>query len=93
MGITATGSGYGSLLGAIPGLSGGIARKLANRMTSREFEKLKNAVLNKDQLEVNIVLRELMEKHDLLRGAASAAGAAEAGSQLEDIIRGEGTAP
>lgn len=86
VGIAATGSGYGSLLGAIPGLSGGIARKLANRITAREFDKLKNAVLNKDQLEVNAVLHELMKEHDLLRAAAATGAGATTATELRDII-------
>ena len=89
VGITATGSGYGSLLGAIPGLGGGIARKLANRITAKEFDRLKTAVLNEGQLEVNQVLYELMKKHDLLRGSVSAGVAAETGSELGDIIAGQ----
>lgn len=88
-GIAATGSGYGALLGTIPGLGGGIARKLANRITAKEFDKLQNAVLNKGQLEVNQVLHALMKEHDLLRASASAATSAETGSQLNDLITGQ----
>ena len=48
---------------ALPGVTGNVARRLANRMTKKEIDKLKNAVLNKDQLKRQETIDAIMDPY------------------------------
>jgi hypothetical protein len=91
VGVALTGSPAGLILGIVPGISGSVARKIANKMTKKELETLKNAIVNKGQLESDEIIQALMEQYaPLIAGAsASVAGSTsgEANTTLQDMMQ------
>lgn len=81
----------GLLLGVVPGLTGLTAQKIANKMTKSEIDKIRNAVLNKGQLETDQIVSAIMEKYQpmIAGGAASIAGstADQPVTTLQDMMQ------
>lgn len=89
-GMAITGSPVGLLLGVVPGITGSIARKIANKMTKKEISDLKYAIVNKGQLNSKKWIDALMEKYKPLIGGATSSIAASGdniNTSLQDISR------
>lgn len=87
IGVAATGSPAGVLLAVVPGITGTVAQKIANKMSKKEIDKIRSAILNKDQLEVNDIVTSMMEPYqDMISGVAANLGAQASGTTLQDMM-------
>lgn len=91
VGMAVTGSPAGLLLGVVPALTGTTARKIANKMTKKEIEAIRHAIINKGQLEAEDIIAAIMEPYaPMIAGAASSLAAStsdEVKTQLEDLMQ------
>jgi len=74
-----------AITSAVPLVAGGSAQRIVNSMTKNEIEILQNAILNKNQLELNSVIDRVIKKYaPEIGGITAAASAASADQLLKD---------
>lgn len=76
---------------ALPGITGNVARRLANSMTRKEIKKLRNAVLNRGQLDKGETIEAILEPYkDIITAGTTSAAATtsdDTRTTLQDMMQ------